>query len=48
MDNHFGLITIDFTESKNEFVKFENWDIHDNQRFEYIIDLKNIDFKELE
>ena len=48
MDNHFGLITIDFTESKNEFVKFENWDIHDNQRFEYTIDLKNIDFKELE
>ncbi len=48
MDNHFGLITIDFTDSKNEFVKFENWDIHDNQRFEYTIDLKNIDFKELE
>ena len=46
MDNHFGLITIDFTDSKNEFVKFENWDIHDNQRFEYTIDLKNIDFKE--
>ena len=36
---------IDFTDSKNEFVKFENWDIHDNQRFEYTIDLKNIDFK---
>ena len=48
MDNHFGLITIDFTETKNEFVKFENWDIHDNQRFEYTIDLKNIDFKEIE
>ena len=48
MDNHFGLITIDFTETNNEFVKFENWDIHDNQRFEYTIDLKNIDFKELE
>ena len=48
MDNHFGLITIDFTDSKNEFVKFENWDIYDNQRFEYTIDLKNIDFKELE
>ncbi|MDC3134293.1 alkaline phosphatase D family protein, partial [Bacteroidota bacterium] len=48
MDNHFGLITIDFKESNNEFVKFENWDIHDNQRFEYTIDLKNIDFKELE
>ena len=40
MDNHFGLITIDFTEPKNEFVKFENWDIRDNQRFEYILDLK--------
>ena len=48
MDNHFGLITIDFTETNNEFVKFENWDINDNQRFEYTIDLKNIDFKELE
>ena len=48
MDNHFGLITIDFSEPKNEFVKFENWDIRDNQRFEYTIDLKNIDFKEIE
>jgi alkaline phosphatase D len=48
MDNHFGLITIDFTDPKNEFVKFENWDIEDNQRFEYSFDLKNIDFKEFE
>jgi alkaline phosphatase D len=45
MDNHFGLITIDITDSNNEFVKFENWDINDNQRFEYSLDLKSIDFK---
>lgn len=41
MDNHFGLITIDWAKENTE-IKMENWDINDNQRFEYTIKLKDI------
>lgn len=43
MDNHFGLLTIDFTESKS--IKMEIWDIHSNQRIEYTIPLNQLRFK---
>lgn len=43
MDNHFGLITINW--SPNPEIKMETWDIHDNQRIEYSIHLADISFK---
>nr|WP_299384200.1 alkaline phosphatase D family protein [Allomuricauda sp.] len=45
MDNHFGLITIDWARENTE-IKMETWDIHDNQRIEYTIPLQSIQFKE--
>ena len=41
MDNHFGLITINWAK-ENTAIKMENWDINDNQRFEYTVKLKDI------
>ena len=43
MDNHFGLITIDW-KSKPIQIKMEAWDISDNQRIEYSIGLDEISF----
>ncbi len=44
MDNHFGLLTIDWTKS-NPAIKMEIWDNNDNQRVEYSIGLDEISFK---
>lgn len=41
MDNHFGLITINWNKEDTS-IKMENWDINDNQRFEYTLKLKDI------
>jgi len=43
MDNHFGLITINW-EQDNTKIKMETWDINDNQRIEYTIPLNSIQF----
>ena len=43
MDNHFGLLTIDWAMAIPE-IKMETWDIHDNQRIEYTISLDEISF----
>ena len=43
MDNHFGLLTIDWM-PENPVIKMETWDISDNQRLEYTIDLESISF----
>ena len=45
MDNHFGLITI-LWDKENTKIKMETWDINNNQRIEYTIPLKSIQFKE--
>jgi alkaline phosphatase D len=44
MDNHFGLLTIDW-KNKIPKIKMEIWDINDNQRIEYTIGLDEISFK---
>ena len=44
MENHFGLITIDW-KKKIPKIKMEIWDINDNQRIEYTIGLDEISFK---
>lgn len=44
MDNHFGLLTIDW-KKKIPKIKMEIWDINDNQRVEYTIGLDEISFK---
>lgn len=44
MDNHFGLLTIDWSEEDPK-IKMETWDINDNQRFEFSINLSDISFK---
>ncbi|TAH29264.1 MAG: alkaline phosphatase family protein [Cytophagales bacterium] len=44
MENHFGLITIDWT-IQNPSIKMEIWDINNNQRVEYTIKLDEISFK---
>jgi alkaline phosphatase D len=44
MENHFGLITIDW-KTKNPEIKMEIWDVNDNQRIEYSIKLDEISFK---
>jgi len=44
MENHFGLITIDWAVKIPE-IKMEVWDINDNQRLEYTINLEDISFK---
>lgn len=43
MDNHFGLLTINWSPDNPE-IKMETWDIHDNQRIEYTISLDEISF----
>ncbi len=45
MDNHFGLISIDWEQADPE-VLMEIWDIHDNQRVEYRVHLSEIGFSE--
>lgn len=44
MDNHFGLITIDWSKKDPE-IKMEIWDIRDNQRIEHTIKLSEVSFK---
>lgn len=44
MDNHFGLITIDWKQ-KDPVIRMEIWDIFDNQRIEYSIKLSDICFR---
>lgn len=44
MENHFGLITIDW-KTKNPKIKMEIWDVTDNQRIEFSINLDEISFK---
>jgi len=44
MENHFAMITIG-KKNKNPKIKFEIWDILDNQRVEYTIKLQEIKFK---
>lgn len=41
MDNHFGLITINWNKADTDLI-METWDINDNQRFEYTVKLKDI------
>lgn len=41
MDNHFGLLTVDFSNDKNH-VMAEVWDIRSNQRVEHIIPFDEI------
>ncbi|MEO1452085.1 MAG: alkaline phosphatase family protein, partial [Bacteroidota bacterium] len=43
MDNHFGLLTIDWGATQPE-IKMEIWDIRDNQRIEHTIGLDEISF----
>lgn len=43
MDNHFGLITVDW-DTKDPQIKMETYDIHDNQRIEHTIGLSEISF----
>ena len=44
MENHFGLITIEW-DTKETIIKMETWDIKENQRIEYSIPLKELQFK---
>lgn len=44
MDNHFGLISIDWI-AKDPLIKMEIWDINNNQRIEHSIRLSEIRFK---
>jgi alkaline phosphatase D len=44
MDNHFGLLTIDWKQ-KDPSIKMEIWDVRDNQRIEHSISLSEISFK---
>ena len=43
MENHFGMLTIDFSADK-PYVKAEAWDGTGNQRIEYTIPLDTIRF----
>ncbi len=43
MENHFGLITIDWN-LKDPTIKMEIWDIRDNQRIEHSVQLSKISF----
>ena len=45
MDNHFGLITIEWKGEETEIL-METWDINDNQRIEYRVNLSDLQFKE--
>lgn len=44
MENHFGLLTIDWT-AENPTIRMEIWDINNNQRIEHTIRLSQISFK---
>jgi alkaline phosphatase D len=44
MDNHFGLISIDW-KAKDPQIKMEIWDVRNNQRIEHTIGLSEIMFK---
>ncbi|MFK7937128.1 MAG: alkaline phosphatase D family protein [Saprospiraceae bacterium] len=44
MDNHFGLISIDWNTATPQ-IKMETWDVSDNQRIEFTIGLDEISFK---
>lgn len=44
MDNHFGMITIDWTQ-KDPAIKMEIFDARGNQRVEYSVKLSDISFK---
>lgn len=44
MDNHFGLLTINWKKKIPE-IKIEIWDINNNQRAEYTIGLDQISFR---
>ena len=44
MDNHFGLLTIDWNK-EDPNIKMETWDINDNQRFVFDINLSEISFE---
>lgn len=44
MENHFGLITIDWSKNDPE-IKMEIWDVRDNQRIEHTIRLSEISFR---
>lgn len=44
MENHFGLLTINWDEQKTT-LKIEIWDIQDNQRIEYSIRLSELSFR---
>jgi alkaline phosphatase D len=44
MDNHFGLLTLDWKQ-KDPFIKMEIYDIRGNQRIEHSIRLSTISFK---
>lgn len=43
MDNHFGLITIEWV-GEDPSIRFEVWDVSDNQRVEYTISLSDLQF----
>ena len=43
MDNHFGMISVDW-KKKDPIVKMEIWDVHNNQRVEYSVNLSSISF----
>ncbi|MDN5201682.1 alkaline phosphatase D family protein [Fulvivirgaceae bacterium BMA10] len=44
MDNHFGLITIDW-KGQNTTITMETWDIKNNQRIEHTVNLNELQFK---
>jgi alkaline phosphatase D len=44
MDNHFGLLSIDWN-AKDPTIKMEIWDVANNQRIEHSIGLSEISFK---
>lgn len=44
MENHFGLLTVDWNKKDPE-IKMEIWDVRDNQRIEHTIKLSEISFK---
>ncbi len=44
MDNHFGLITIFWDKDKTK-IKMENWDINNNQRFEFTLPITSLQSK---
>ncbi len=43
MDNHFGMITVDWSEEKPILI-YETWDIRNNQRIEYAVPLSELEY----